>query len=457
LKEAKLKIDYMPHTGQKEVLDGIMKSKADVIVIVCSRGWGKTLFTNNSICIPPTVKYDHFQLCWIAPNYKIARAPIDDVLFGINENTGERFINDTCPTTGFKFFDYKKGDNEVHWWNGSKWFLRSADAPDSIVSKGYNLIVIDEGALISKDVFQKQILPIARKKNCKIVIITTPRGKNWVYHLYLEGQDSSKSRYVSFRQPWWKRPDYPPLLKDLMKDLPKHIRDQEFGAEFIDGGGGTFTNLDKIFVGERIEFPTENQEWRHKEWKSLKKNVGVLAVDLAKMVDYTVITVFTNDKKCIYYSRMNKVDYKTVLTKIRNVAEQFDWPEVIYDATGVGNAITDFLSTELNVTPFVFTNNSKNDIVNRLIVACEHSQIELPNILTIRNELEIFEFQMTKTGKISYNAPDGKHDDCVMSIAMANFFLEENGMKGEIGEIDSFLDVLNDTRTGRDMWDDEDD
>ena len=446
MKEAKLKIDYANHSGQQEVLDGIMKSKADVFVIICSRGWGKTLFAVNNIVIPPSVKHSHFQICWVAPNYKIARAPIDDVFFGINENTGERFINDTCPVTGFKFFEFKKGDNELHWWNNSKMFLRSADAPDSIVSKGYNIIVIDEAALIPKDVFQKQILPIARKKNCKIVIITTPRGKNWVYHMYLEGLDSSKTRYISFRQPWWKRPDYPVLLQDLMKDLPKHIRDQEFNAEFIDGGGGTFTNLNAVFVGEKIEFPTDTQEWRHPEWSSMKANVGVMAIDFAKMVDYTVITIFTNDKKCIYYKRMNKVDYKIVLDGIKTIAEQFDWPEVIFDATGVGGAINDFLSTELNVFPFVFTNNSKGDIVNRLILACEYKNIELPNIVTIRNELEIFEFQMTKTGKISYNAPDGKHDDCVMSIAMANFFIEENGMKGDVAEVDSFLNVINEGR-----------
>lgn len=457
--QAKLKVDFIPHTGQQEVLTGIMKSIADVILIVCSRGWGKTLFSTSSLVLPAIVKYPHYQVCWIAPNYKIAKAPIDDVFFGINENTGERFINDVCPETRFKFFEHKKGDNELHFWNQSKIFLRSADAPDSIVSKGYNIIVIDEGALISKDIFQKQILPIARKKNCKIVIITTPRGKNWIYEMFLEGQDSAKSRYISFQQPWWKRPDYPELLKDLMKDLPKHIRDQEFGAEFIDGGGGTFTNLGSVFTGELIEFPTENQEWYHKEWKSLKANVGVLAVDFAKMVDFTVITVMTNDKKVIYYSRVNKCDYKIQLNKIKTIAEKFDWPEVIYDATGVGSAITDFLSTELNVFPFVFTNNSKNDIVNKLIMACEMNEIEIPNIITIKNEFQLFQFNMTKTGKIAYSAPDGKHDDCVMSIAMGNHFIDENGMKGEVAEVDSFLDVINERRSQSvfDVMDEDDD
>lgn len=442
-KQASLKIDYIPHTGQTEVLNGIMKSQADVIIIVGARGWGKTLFIGGSIVVPPMIKYSHFQVCWIAPNYKIARAPIDDFFFGVNENTNERYINNVCPNTGFTFFEHKKGDNELHFWNNSKMFLRSADAPNTIVSKGYNLIVIDEGALIPKDVFELQILPIARKKNCKIVIITSPRGKNWVYHLYLDGQDPAKKEYYSIRQPWWKRPDYPPLLKKLMLNIPKHIKAQEFDAEFIDGGGGCFTNLEKIFRGQQITFPTETQEWTHPQYKSLIANHDlVMGIDFAKNVDYTVIAVLNSKKQLIYYSRMNKVDYKVVLEKIKSLAKKFNQPEVIYDATGVGQAISDFMSTELNVFPFVFTNSSKSEIVNRLILDCEFANLDLPNILTIKNEFEIFEFNLTKTGKISYSAPDGKHDDTVMAIAMANWYLEENGMKSEVGEIDNFLEVI---------------
>ena len=459
MKQAVFKINYQNHEGQEEVLKGIMESEADVITIDCSRGWGKTLFAVCALAIPPTVNISHFQLCWIAPNYKIAKSPIDDVLFGINEDTGERFVNDICPVTGFKFFEYKRGDNEVHWWNSSKWFLRSADAPDSIVSKGYNMIIIDEAALIQKDVWQKQILPIARKKNCKIVLISTPRGRNWFYQLYLDGLDLAKKRYFSAQQPWWKRPNYPQLLIDLMKDLPKHIREQEFEAKFLDAGGGIFGNFASIFWGEEIQYESDHQEWYHKDWKKIAfSKETVLGVDFAKSLDYTVMTILTLDtKELIYYYRINKQDYKKILEKINTIGIRFNYPDLIYDATGVGSGLGDFIGTTLNVHPFVFTNESKNELVHNLVIAFEYAQIKLPNILTVRNEFEIFEMGLTKTGKISYNAPDGKHDDCIMSIGLCNWFIENNSGKSEIGEVEDILNAYKEAKSFLDENDDDDD
>lgn len=418
-------------------------------------GGGKTLFAVGSLAIPPTVKIPHFQLCWIAPNYKIARSPIDDVLYGINEDTGERFINDTCPETGFKFFDYKKGDNEVHWWNGAKWFLRSADAPDSIVSKGYNMIIIDEAAILLQETFQKQILPIARKRNCKIVLITTPRGKNWVYQLFLDGLDKAKKRYFSIQQPWWKRPNYPQLLIDLMKDLPKHIREQEFEAKFLDAGGGIFGNFQKIFYGKEIQFESDQQEWYNPKWKEFLSKELIMSVDFAKSVDYTVITVGDIDKHLVYYKRINKTDYKTVLDEISILSKRFNNPDLIYDATGVGSGLGDFLGDSINAFPFVFTNESKNEIVHKLAVAFEYAQWKIPNIQTLRNEFELFEMRLTKTGKITYSAPDGKHDDIVMSVAMLNFYIDENVGKSEIGEIDDILKTYREAQEERDEDDDD--
>lgn len=455
MSSATFKINCKPHVGQQEVLRGIMSTGADVICIDGSRGWGKSLFCVSFIALPVMLATNNTQAMWVAPTYKICRSPIDDVWFGTDEDTGERFVPQRCPKTGFKFWDYKKGDGEIHLFNNSKLFIRSADSPDSIVSKGYSLIIIDEAAQIPQDVFETQILATARRKNCKIVMISSPRGKNWFYHMYLAGQDPSKPRYVSFKQPWWKRPDYPELLKDLMKDLPAHIRKQEFDAEFIDGGGGTFTNLEKVFFGDEIRFPSDQQEWTHPDIAAMLESFDfTLAVDFAKMVDYTVITIFANDiRKMVYYRRINKRDYKFVLDIIKAKAIEFNYADVIFDATGVGSGIHDFLSTEVNVHPFVFTNKSKNEIINRLIVACEYEKIGIPNIFTIRSEFEIFEFNMTRTGKITYSAPDGKHDDTVMSIAMANWYIEENGGQTNVIEIDDFIKVINSTGQPRSFYD----
>lgn len=450
MRTADFKINYIPHDGQKEVKDGILKSDADVIVIDGSRGWGKSMFAVADIALPVMLARPNQQVLWVAPTYKICKSPIDDVWFGTDEETGERFIPDKCERTGFKFWEYKKGDGEIHIFNNSKLYIRSATNPDSIVSKGYSLVVIDEAAIIDKEVFQKQILPTARRQNCKIVLISTPRGKNWFHNLFLKGQNPSDTSYVSFKQPWWKRPNYPKLLIELMKDLPEHIRKQEFEAEFLDDTGGTFTNLSSVFVGPEINFQSQQQEWRHPDLRSLADNTDfVVSVDLAKMVDYTVITAFdTQTKKCVFYKRMNRVDYKVVLKEIHKIAAELNYADIIYDGTGVGGSFGDFLSRDFNVHPFVFTNKSKNELVNKLIIACDYTEIEIPNITTVRHEFEVFQFEMTRTGKMTYNAPDGMHDDTVMSIAMANWYIDENGGSIDIQEIDNFLDVVDDNNSG---------
>jgi hypothetical protein len=445
MKVAKFKINYIPHTGQIEVRRGIQNSEANVIIIDGSRGWGKSLFAVCEFAIPTMLSAPNKQVLWVAPTYKICKAPIDDVWNGVDEKTGERYIPDKCAETGYKFWEYKAGDGEIHMFNNSKLYIRSATNPDSIVAKGYSLVIIDEAALISKDVFEKQILATARRENCKIVIISTPRGKNWFHKLYLKGQDKSNSQYVSFKQPWWKRDNYPPLLIELMKDLPEHIRKQEFEAEFLDDTGGTFTNFYTIFSGKEIEFESKEQEWSHPNVDDLiAKTDFVVAVDLAKSVDFTVISVLDiQTKQLVYYRRINKVSYKKILSIIHDTANKFNSADIIYDATGVGSAFGDFLSTDYNVHGYVFTNQSKNELINKLIIAFDYTTIKLPNILTIRNEFEMFQFGFTKTGLITYSAPDGYHDDCVFSIAMANWYIDENGGGTEVKEIDNFLQVAN--------------
>lgn len=325
---------------------------------------------------------------------------------------------------------------------------------NSIVSKGYGLIIIDEAALIPKEVFMKQILPTARRKGCKIVLISTPRGKNWFYEMYLDGQDKSKQKYASFAQPWWKRPDYPPLLIELMKDMPARLREQEFEAKFIDNGGGVFINFDNVFYGDEIEYPKQEQMWTHPDVDAiLLKEESVMAVDLAKNYDYTVFVVLSQrTRQLLYYQRFNKTDYKFVIDRIVTVADRFNGCDVIYDGTGVGVGIGDFLDRELNSYPFIFTNQSKADIVQRLMVAFEYSNILMPKITTIVNEFLLYEYQITKTGKISYSAPEGKHDDIVVAVAMCNYHIEENG-SNDILEIENFLQVVGGQNQGGSIWD----
>ena len=48
-----------------------------------------------------------------------------------------------------------------------------------------------------------------------------------------------------------------------------------------------------------------------------------------------------------------------------------------------------------------------------------------PNIPELINELEIFTYEMGLGGRIRYMAPEGEHDDCVCSLALAMYQIGE--------------------------------
>jgi len=53
------------------------------------------------------------------------------------------------------------------------------------------------------------------------------------------------------------------------------------------------------------------------------------------------------------------------------------------------------------------------------MLAFEHQRVTIPRLEILLSEIEVFEYQITRSGNISYNAPGGFHDDCVISLALA--------------------------------------
>ncbi len=95
---------------------------------------------------------------------------------------------------------------------------------------------------------------------------------------------------------------------------------------------------------------------------------------------------------------------------------------LILDATGIGDPIYDDLKLILpDIEPYRFTAPAKAALIQRLVVAIERQQIRIPSGWTVLlNELRRFEYEISPSGNISYNAPAGYHDDCVIALALAN-------------------------------------
>jgi hypothetical protein len=87
------------------------------------------------------------------------------------------------------------------------------------------------------------------------------------------------------------------------------------------------------------------------------------------------------------------------------------------DSTGVGDPIVEDLQKTGNVEGVKFTSQSKQQMMEGLSLAIQKREIMIPDGV-IKNELESFEYEYTRTG-VKYSAPSGLHDDCVCALALA--------------------------------------
>jgi hypothetical protein len=88
------------------------------------------------------------------------------------------------------------------------------------------------------------------------------------------------------------------------------------------------------------------------------------------------------------------------------------------DSTGVGDPIVEQLQrTHPRVQGFKFTSQSKQQLIEGLVMAVQNNEINFPDGV-ISDEMKNFEFEYTRTG-VKYTAPQGLHDDAVCSLALA--------------------------------------
>ena len=82
-----------------------------------------------------------------------------------------------------------------------------------------------------------------------------------------------------------------------------------------------------------------------------------------------------------------------------------------------------FNQNERKIQEFVTTNDSKTEGIRALIYDIQEQKLELPSkelFPYLYNELNAYSYKMNATGTVSFNAPSGLHDDCIMSLMLAN-------------------------------------
>jgi len=302
--------------------------------------------------------------------------------------------------------------------NGSYIDFRSAERPELMEGFEYDRGVVNEGGIVFKksSLWDNTLQPMFKGKDTKVRFIGTPKGRNKFADLYSRGSDSNNIEWESYTftaydSPYWDKDE----LEQIKPQIPQEVWSQEYLAEFIDGAGSVFRNINQCVIQELHEDPQDGCDY-------------VMSIDLAKHQDFTVIYIADQKTgKVVFQDRFNQIDWGFQKTRIRATYQRFNCREAIIDSTGVGDAIFDDLNNGgMNVRSFKFTSSSKNPLIQNLSVAIDNRSIEFYPFPELISELEIFGYEVSPMGAVRYNAPDGYHDDCVISLALINELLNNN-------------------------------
>ncbi len=385
---------YDPHDAQLK----IHNSQARFRIVSCGRRFGKTLMAANEIVKfaweNPTV-----TTWWVAPVYPQATIGFKAIRRVFKDAIRE--LNATKLTITLK--------------NGAVIEFKSAERPDNLRGEGLGFLVIDEASLVQREAWIEALRPALSDNKGRLIAIGTPKGKNWFFELWTRGQDPSQTDYESWKMSTAENPYIDPEeIDELRRTLPERVYKQEVEAEFLEGGGGVFRNVHECVRDYSLPLSPD-------------KIVGAvkMGVDVAKYEDFTVIAAVDEEPKLVYFDRFNQIDWELQKGRIISAARELG-AQVFFDSTGVGDPIYEDLSKEIWIESIKFTNQTKQNIINNLSLGIEQRKLTIPNIPVLINELLIYQYDITATGKVRMSAPAGHHDDCVIGLALAYWGLSND-------------------------------
>lgn len=386
-------IDYFPQSYQQT----IHSSNKRYRVLCIGRRGGKTEMALNELIKAATTVPGLYW--YVAPFYNqaktIAWVRLKDLL---------------APLKDYVKFNEQELYAEFLPTN-SRIALIGADNETRLLGVGIKGVVLDECALLKETVWTRIIRPMLADTRGWAMFISTPRGRNWFYDIFCRDHKD------------WQSWNYPTSVNEYIakeeideakKDLPKRLFSQEFEAAFLDEDTGVFKGIRQIIGGEPQD--------------AILGRDYVTGIDLAKTYDFTVLcTIDRITREVVALERFQDVKWVQQQLQIQEHSFRYNNSFCIIDSTGVGDPIVESLSSsnismfyEDSKPGFKITSASKAPLIQNLVIAIEQRLIRIPKEFDVLiKELQAYEYQITKNGNITYNAPEGKHDDCVIALALA--------------------------------------
>lgn len=302
--------------------------------------------------------------------------------------------------------------------------------------RGYhpNFVFVDEASIVPSEMITSEIMMMLTKPNAGLIMSGTPMGSDHVFRkAFLDTRRYSVHHYPSYSSP---------LVSQKQLDEWKEVMTREEWEREVEAiwteSTHTFFPMDLIVACVDPELgnpdsPDAYIEEIEKVRPEQLKGRYYAGLDLGKQVDYSVLTVVqkteNNDVRLIHKRQFPLgTNYPEVIGYVARAEQIFNFENLSVDKGGIGDAVVDELQRIQirSVEGIFFTDAEKENMLNNLKLLMEKKLLKIlgdeKQLIAQMNEQQC-EYMQPKTAQerihMKFWHPQGRHDDQLMSLALA--------------------------------------
>ena len=381
--------------SQEELYKYATDNTTKYIIANWSRQSGKSTIV-SLLCIKWLTMKDE-EVIYVTPTYSLAKKIYSNII----KLLPQELISKS-----------NSSDLIIESVTGSRLLFFSAESGQAMRGNTATKLVIDEAAyckeiIDGQSLYHNIIFPITKVKCNKILLISTPRGKEGFYYELVQRAIANEKGFK-----YLKKTIYDDALitkeeiDELKRTYPPIAFKCEFEGEFISNALSIFDDYDDLFNNNVCEIYN-----------------GYCGIDLSTVgTDNTILTFINNKNEVVQYNIKGDLDAR--YNEMASIVNKYS-PKAIYiEQNSIGEPIYNELKKLIKkkeiLNKWSTTNESKKDIINNLQVLISNMNISFnKNNTLLKSELGTFTYKLTKNGNITFAAMDGFHDDTIMSLAMA--------------------------------------
>lgn len=411
-------LGFHPFLFQKAVTDKIcrpdIKGKGKTVIVKSSRQRGKSFMISN-VLLYYSLNFNKTKNYCVSPTLKQSKEIYKTITNAVATSGLVKSSNAT--------------DLVIKFINGSTINFKSAEQGEENL-RGYTcngILCIDECAFIEDEIFNV-ILPWVDFHKANILMTSTPFIKSGFFYRYfcygLDNQHNCET--VDWCDEIFKEEMEKVMSSDRLEmyhnTLPKNTFKTEYLGEWLDDDGTVFLNF--ISCLKTVLIANTDKLYVGIDWSNQGEN------------DFTVVSIFNQRGEQVLLRYFNNLSPLQQIERIGEILDPLLNQIVVIqtELNSIGTPYSDLLKKRSQIyankiVGFDTTNTSKNAIVVNMQTAFEKGEATLLPDEKQKREFGYFTATYNpKTRNVSYAAPQGLHDDCVMATLLA-YDAYKNGME----------------------------